>query len=260
MGNIYKFILTPRAPHITCLSISVYIMSAIGFGIEKDLYHITVMIIDLDVDFMKEKSRILLISMILMLLISIIGAAQFVGEVTFGNGNDDNQGREESKAQGYTESTCTLVSNDCSGKGPAPSGRVFFDNFDSGRQKSEWDLDDGWSVVDSEGNSVLKGLGHSGAVLKNHEISDFAFKAKFKRNRGGIHFSFRSKGLPDGLHRYFVGIDGETLILTKQLGQGNFDDVLRTDLKLKYADWHWIEIRAKGDKIKRCCGHTLVVN
>jgi hypothetical protein len=138
------------------------------------------------------------------------------------------------------------VEDYCSGNGPNPSEQVFFDGFDSGYQN--WDLQDGWFVMNSNGNNVLRGSGHHFAVLKDFESDNYAFKAKFKRTMGGIHFNFRLKGLSDGLHRYYVSV-GDNLILTKQLGQNSFYDLIKTNLNLD-THWHRIEIRANGDQIR----------
>jgi len=159
------------------------------------------------------------------------------------------------EASGYTPSTlgaevpCFLVEDGCSGDGPrmSMSELAFFDNFNGGHLDSDWDLDDEWSVRDHS----LRGLGHSSADLMNNDVSNFDFRADFKRNRGGIHFNFRLTHPRDGLHRYYVDVSENELSLKKQLGQGNF--IIMVVSELNYPDWerwHEIEIEADGGNIR----------
>lgn len=164
---------------------------------------------------------------------------------------------QSTKSSVAAERICEPWENGCSGNGPSPSAQVFYDDFEGG-PKSDWDLPNGWAVKKSEGNYVLRGLGHKFAVLRGHDVNNLAFKAKFfKKKQGGLHINFRSKGIKNGINRYFVSVDNKRLALTKQLGD-NFDDVAKTNLNLDWTKWHWVEIRAKGDSIRviidnKCC-------
>jgi hypothetical protein len=136
----------------------------------------------------------------------------------------------------------------CSGDGPTHSKLDFFDDFEL--EQPEWDLENGWAIEDVEGNNVLRGLGHSFAQLNYNKLNSFAFKAKFKRQKGGIHFNFRRNGLPDGLHRYYVSVRENGLALNKQLGENSFHVLAKPSGNLDFSKWHWIEIKADGADIR----------
>ena len=149
-----------------------------------------------------------------------------------------------------TEFICVPLMDGCSDNGLAPSEQVFFDNFESGRPNPDWDLGDGWYVTNFDGrNYVIRGSSFKWAVLKNHEVNNFIFSARFQRNQGALHFCFRVNTPPDGLHRYFVSVDDQMLVLTKQFGQNSFNDLAKTNLNLN-PGWHTIAIEAKGGNIR----------
>jgi len=189
---------------------------------------------------MQEISRLHLRFLILIILILSISYAVVAND------------RNAANADAEHESTiCVPLLDGCSGNGPGPSGQIFSDNFNSGSDPY-WKFDDGWYIVNYQGDIALRGTRHSFAVLNNYDIGNFAFRARFKRLSGGLHLCFRLKGLPDGLHRYFVSIDDKRLGLTKQLGncQNCFHDMVGTSLNNLDPNWHSIEIRANGGNIR----------
>jgi hypothetical protein len=194
--------------------------------------------------------RWLILSTILIFFIYQITAAQ-IGYISYG---DDTDEMDRQQAQDNDRYICTPSMSGCDDEGPKPLERVFFDDFESGRPNPDWDLQDGWSVMNSNGKYVLRGKGHKFAALEGNDINNLAFRADFKKKNGGLHVNFRSNFVKDRvgkLQRYFVSVDGDTLGLTKQLGTGTgaFNDLVGTKLNLD-NEWHSIEIRAKGGNIR----------
>ncbi len=92
---------------------------------------------------------------------------------------------------------------------------VFYDNFEGNLEN--WDLREGWSVVSENGNKVLQGTQHSFATAFLEGAAN-KLELKLKLIKGGIHLNVRSKSVPGGLDRYFVGLNPGDSRISKQVG------------------------------------------
>ena len=68
----------------------------------------------------------------------------------------------------------------------------FIDDFEDGNA-SGWQLEDGWSVIQDNGNYVLQGTGHKWANAGSDGWQDYTFETRIKpiSFAGGVHINFR---------------------------------------------------------------------
>ena len=132
---------------------------------------------------------------------------------------------------------------------------VFYDNFEGNLEN--WDLIEGWSVVSENGNKVLQGTQHSfataflGGTVNKLEL-------KLKLTKGGVHLNIRSKSVPGGLNRYFIGLNPGDSRISKQLGNDFF--TLQTGGKgISLSEWHKIRIEIIGKKISVYSDNNLII-
>jgi len=121
---------------------------------------------------------------------------------------------------------------------PITKGEVlFFEDFESGSQN--WKLKEGWYLEKIGDNTVLKGRGHTWAILEDRDWDNYAFEAKFKLIKGTIHFNYR-RSTPPERSRYFIGVSNGGIYLNKVMGD-QFFEITQALLNLDEG-WHEIEI------------------
>jgi hypothetical protein len=143
-----------------------------------------------------------------------------------------------------------------SGSQPTDGGTLFAEDFETG-DLEHWELDSGWSMETTAGNTFLKGTGHSWATVTADGWTDYAFRANFRLVEGTIHFNFRHNP-GSGPSRYLVGVTRDRLYLQKQMGT-EFTEI--AEARLAYLDdgWHQIEIRGYQGILNVYSGSDLVL-
>ena len=137
---------------------------------------------------------------------------------------------------------------------PITKGEVlFFEDFESGSQN--WDLAEGWHLEKIGDNTILKGRGHSWAVLQDRVWDNYAFEAEFKLIEGRIHFNYRTTSAEN--IRYLVGVSRGSIYLEKET-EGKFYEITQAPLNLDEG-WHEIEIIGYGNAINVYLDDSLLI-
>jgi len=126
----------------------------------------------------------------------------------------------------------------------AVENEVFIDGFESG--VANWSLGTGWLVVSEYGNNVLQGTQHNFASAYIEGVAD-KLEFKLKLLNGSIHSNIRSRSVPGGINRYFIGFRKDFSYIAKQLGE-NFQD-LESGPGISLNMWHDVKIEVIGDGI-----------
>ena len=123
----------------------------------------------------------------------------------------------------------------------------FADDFEDG-DAAGWQLVDGWSVVQENGNYVLQGMGHRWANAGSQNWMDYTFETKLKPIQGAVHVNFRM--CDDG--RYSLGFAENGLSLNKQFNQwSEFAHGLRvSDEPYNPNQWYNLKVEVEGGSIK----------
>ena len=130
-------------------------------------------------------------------------------------------------------------------KGQADEQLVYRQDFE-GDQFPEWTLENGWQIVDYEGNRVLEGRGHVFANLSEGPWTDLRLKFKILFSSGSlVHVNIRNVRITN---RYFWGISIDGINLSKQTGPDSFINDLVVGPGTG-AGWHEIEVAAQGSEI-----------
>ena len=74
-------------------------------------------------------------------------------------------------------------------------------------------------------NTILKGRGHSWAVLQDRVWDNYAFEAAFKLIEGSIHFNYRTTSAEN--IRYLVGVIRGSIYLEKEI-EGKHYEITQT--------------------------------
>jgi len=132
----------------------------------------------------------------------------------------------------------------------------FIDDFESGvRFWNFWAVEGapttaGWDATTTEdGNTVLRGTGHSWANLQGKEWDNYIFKLRFKMIKGNwLHANFRNNFVEGGLNRYFVSVsEGKWIDLQRQLSPSVSAQVLKGVYFRFDESWHTLEIWGYGN-------------
>jgi photosystem II stability/assembly factor-like uncharacterized protein/predicted secreted protein len=122
----------------------------------------------------------------------------------------------------------------------------FEDDFEDGNA-DEWNLEDGWLVIQENGNYVLQGIGHKWANAGSRDWIDYTFESKIKLIQGGVHVNSRVG--PEG--RYFLGFNEDGLYLKKQFNQwGEFDDLVDHEEHHNFDQWYDLKVEIEEGDIK----------
>lgn len=92
--------------------------------------------------------------------------------------------------------------------------QVFMDTFDSG---TNWNLGRGWTIIDDDGNSILKGENHSftTAIIPGTVES---LKLRIKILQGSVRLNVRTQKGESGLARYFIELSENGSSICKEQG------------------------------------------
>lgn len=132
----------------------------------------------------------------------------------------------------------------------------FQDGFDDGNA-DEWHLQDGWSVIQENGNYVLQGTGHKWADAGSEGWMDYTFKTRLKLIQDGVHINVR-KGA-DG--RYFLAFRQNGLSLRKQFNQwSEFAHLIDKGEQYSLNQWYELKVEVKGGSIKIYIDNTLKID
>jgi len=123
----------------------------------------------------------------------------------------------------------------------------FEDDFE-GANTDGWNLDDGWSVFQMDGNYVLQGIDHNWASAGLNEWGDYTFETRIQLIQGGIHVNFR---VSEEEGRYFLGVHEEGLYLSRQFNQwSDFADLAIDAEPLSLNQWYDLRVELSGANIK----------
>lgn len=122
---------------------------------------------------------------------------------------------------------------------------LYTEDFEDG-QAQDWDLPGGWEVTrDSDGTFVLRGRGHTFAQWSQGAWSDYAFSARLKLVKGGIHLNYRLSGCV----RYFIGFNEQGVYLNKTSPCGTHQTLKSAAQKHSRSRWYEVRITGAGGKI-----------
>ena len=122
----------------------------------------------------------------------------------------------------------------------------FSDAFDD-CDADGWDLEDGWSVVEDNGNCVLQGVGHRWASAGDEGWEDYTFETRLRLDRGAVHVNVRTGD--EG--RYLLSFSERGLYLVRHFdGWQQLADLARTEDRYELGRWYDLKIEVSGDRIK----------
>jgi len=105
----------------------------------------------------------------------------------------------------------------------------------------------GWdTMVEENGNTVLRGTDHNWIDLKDREWTNYIFKVKFKIIKERIHFNYRLHKEGD-FRRYYIGVSKDRgIYLTRSTPPTHI--TLIDDVKAQLDDgWHEFKIVGYGN-------------
>ena len=139
-----------------------------------------------------------------------------------------------------------------------PVTHYFFDDFESGIENWEFYAAEGeasWStMVEEDGNTILKGVGHISADPGEEARDDYSFKFRFKRieeGSFGVNFRFSEMG------RYLVDGGDETIRLHRRFSE-NPGTVGEADFIVD-ENWHTFEIRGYDNILNIYIDNELLI-
>ncbi len=133
--------------------------------------------------------------------------------------------------------------------------QIFYDDFESGIDN--WDLGQGWSVILDNGNHVLQGTQHTFTTTYLEGVPN-KLELKLKLLQGAIHINTRSKQTPEGLNRYFIGLNEGGSYIQKQIN--NDFQPLKNGKGISLNEWHNIKIEIIGSRIDVFVDDNLVLS
>ena len=107
------------------------------------------------------------------------------------------------------------------GYGQSDWETLFYDDFQSGITE-QWELQEGWSVIQVDTSYVLAGEGHYWANCKQGSTwLDYSFKCKVNIQYGAMHVNFRlsERG------RYMLGLSTDQIYLVRDDFWGTYTDL-----------------------------------
>ena len=108
-----------------------------------------------------------------------------------------------------------------------------------------WTFEQGWQIINENGNHVLSGEGHNWARFTN-TYDDYRVLFRLKNIRNGLHINFRL----NNTGRYFIGFNAQGSSLNKQYWPDTFIENLATsDRTHQPNEWHQIEVIGSGNTI-----------
>ncbi|MDD4985303.1 MAG: DUF1080 domain-containing protein [Dehalococcoidales bacterium] len=141
----------------------------------------------------------------------------------------------------------------------SPGLEPFTDDFEDGNADG-WQLDDGWSVIQDDGNYVLEGIGHKWANTGLDSWQDYTFETRIKPADfgSGVHINFRRSS--EG--RYFLALYQNGLHLSKQFNQWQEFAHGLSESPGTYSvnRWYDLKVEARGANIKVYVDGVLKIN
>ncbi|MBI4837144.1 MAG: hypothetical protein HY813_01920 [Candidatus Portnoybacteria bacterium] len=136
----------------------------------------------------------------------------------------------------------------------------FIDDFEQGARSWNYnatpeDPTAVWEIKTEGNNTVFRGTGHNWAELTGKKWDNFIFKARFKIIRGAIHFNYRLWEQK----RYFIGVGSGHLMLSKQIGDEFFSNLVEYHNVNLREGWHVIEIRGYGSILNIFVDNSLLI-
>jgi photosystem II stability/assembly factor-like uncharacterized protein len=103
-----------------------------------------------------------------------------------------------------------------------------------------WELEEGWTVDEVQGNPSLHGTRHSWARLRGgREWSDYRLGFRLLNVTGTLHANI----LVGEEGRYFIGLGEEGVYLTRESPWGTFEELAHEpELRLAPRQWHQVEV------------------
>jgi len=138
---------------------------------------------------------------------------------------------------------------------------LFADDFEDGNPDG-WRLEEGWNVVEEEGEFVLHGSGHHWATPNVEGGKDYELTTRLKLHGGTVHVNLRlSQELVNDTDwvqkRYLVGMFENRVYVKKQVG-GHYSDLFAETIPFSLGDWHTVRIRTVGATIEVYLDGALV--
>lgn len=132
--------------------------------------------------------------------------------------------------------------------------QMFMDTFDS---SANWNLGRGWTIIDDDGNSILKGENHSftTAIIPGTVES---LKLRIKILQGSVRLNVRTQKGESGLARYFIELSENGSSICKEQG-GNLEFMGGGEKGITLNQWHEIEINFTGNNINAWADGELLV-
>lgn len=140
----------------------------------------------------------------------------------------------------------------------------FIDDFEEGVlnwnfQNLEGKSTTTWGAIAENGNTALSGKDHNWATYWE-EWTDYIFKVRFKRVKGGLHVNFRHTSDEKGWNRYFVSLwQGTNIELQKQLGPSESIQTLKNVSFAFDKNWHTFEIRGYNNILNVYIDNKLLI-
>ena len=150
-----------------------------------------------------------------------------------------------------TEDSFNYATQECEN----PVTHYFIDDFEEGTENWDFTYDGdgvvgtGWSTIEEDGNTVLKGTGHNWANLQGKGWDNYIFKFRFKMIKDGLHVNFRVSSYEGGITRYYVLLREGKVELRESSNPLDKSQGLRSgpvDFNFD-KDWHTFEIRGYND-------------
>jgi len=145
----------------------------------------------------------------------------------------------------------------------------FIDDFEGGvRFWNFWAVEEtpttaSWDTTTTEdGNTVLRGTGHSWAKLEEKEWDNYIFKFRFKMTKGNwLHANFRNNFVEGGLNRYFVSLsEGKWIDLQRQLSPSVSSQILKSSVYYRFDEgWHTLEIKGYDNILNIYIDNNLLI-
>lgn len=138
---------------------------------------------------------------------------------------------------------------------PPPTQKILYSqDFNSG-SAPEWELENGWKIAASENGFALKGNDHFWARMVEGSWRDYFLR--FRVRLEGIA-ALHANVMVVGPARYYIGVNRQSMYLSKQTGENTFFEELVIGPALG-AGWHTMEIGSSGGRITVSVDQQLVM-
>lgn len=128
-----------------------------------------------------------------------------------------------------------------------PQSSLFQDDFDNGNANS-WLLEEGWQVLQDDGNFVLSSSQHSFAKAGSTFWTNYSMtvRVKLQTNNSGTHLNYRNQGCD----RYFVAFNAGVVSLSKTYPCGTHAQLASVSSSHALNQWYTVKIVGDAGNIK----------